>query len=141
MSLTPDAIARIRSSFNLVAPHADKLMETFYSNLFKKYPQVRSMFPKDMTDQKKHLAAAIGLVVKHADNLGAIEKPLQEMGQRHVGYKVTPEQYPLVRETLMDSLAQVAGKAFTPQLRGDWSAAVNAVAGVMLEGAAMKKAA
>ena len=70
----------IRDSFALLAPHAGKLMDRFYERLFARAPQVRSMFPADMTKQKAHLAAAVGLVVKHADNLAALEKPLLDMG-------------------------------------------------------------
>jgi len=129
------AVARIRQSFDLLAPQADLLMSTFYDRLFAAFPPVRTLFPKDMTQQKKHLTAAIALVVKHADNLPAIEKPLLDMGARHATYGAKPEHYGLVRDTLLGTMKDLAGPAWTIQLQTDWTTAVNAVAGIMIRGA------
>jgi len=129
------AVSRIRQSIDLLAPQADLMMSTFYDRLFAAFPPVRAMFPKDMTQQKKHLIAAVALVVKHADNLPAIEKPLLDMGARHAGYGAKPEHYGLVRDTLLGTMKDLAGPAWTPQHQEDWTAAINAVAGIMIRGA------
>jgi hemoglobin-like flavoprotein len=129
------AIARIRSSFELVAPRGQELMDTFYERLFAAAPSVKALFPKDMKKQKNHLLAAVGLVVKNADNLGSLEKALMDMGARHVKYGAQPAHYPVVRDTLVAALAKTAGKAWTPQLAADWTAALNVVAGAMIKGA------
>lgn len=129
------AVARLRSSFELVAPRGQELIDTFYNRLFAAHPSVRGMFPPDMTKQKQHLLAAVGLVVKHADDLGSLDKPLMDMGARHVNYGVRPEHYPIVRDTMLAALAEIAGPAWTPQLAGDWGAALGAVAAKMIEGA------
>ncbi len=133
--MTAERVQRIRSSFNLVAPRAGDLMDTFYSLLFERYPEVRPLFPKDMTGQKQHLAAAVALVVKHADNMTALEPALMEMGARHVGYGAKPEHYPLVGATMLDALERVTGAAWNAELREDWAWALNAVAGAMVKGA------
>lgn len=125
----------IRDSFALIAPHAAKLMDRFYERLFARAPQVRAMFPADMSKQKAHLAAAVGLVVKHADNLAALEKPLMEMGARHVAYGAKPEHYPVVRDEMLGAIQDVAGSAWTPAIGKAWGEALNAVAQVMIRGA------
>ncbi|MBY0113074.1 MAG: hypothetical protein K2Y21_09645 [Phycisphaerales bacterium] len=125
----------IRDSFALIAPHAPKLMDRFYERLFARAPQVRAMFPQDLSKQKAHLAAAVGLVVKHADNLGALEKPLMEMGARHVGYGAKPEHYPIVRDEMLGAIQDVAGPAWTPAIGHAWGEALNAVAAAMIRGA------
>ena len=130
-----NAVTRLRESYTLIAPRAQELIDTFYDKLFAAAPAVRPLFPTDMRAQKGHLLAAVGLVVKHADNLNALAEPLQQMGARHVKYGAKPEHYPVVRDTMVASIAQIAGKAWTPQLSGDWTAALNAVAGFMLKGA------
>lgn len=130
------AVTRLRESYNVIAPRAQELVDTFYNNLFAAAPAVRPLFPSDMRAQKGHLLAAIGLVVKHADNLNALAEPLQQMGARHVKYGAKPEHYPVVRDTMVASIAQITGKPWTPQLAADWTAALNAVAGYMLKGAA-----
>ncbi|MBL8757329.1 MAG: globin [Phycisphaerae bacterium] len=135
MSLDHGAVQRIRASFDLVAPRATGLVDRFYERLFKAAPGVRGMFPADMSKQKGHLLAAIGMVVKHADDFNALEKPLMDMGARHVGYGAKPEHYGLVRDTLLATLAEFAGPAWNEQLNQDWTAALNAVASTMIRGA------
>lgn len=133
--MNPDQVARIRSSFDLLAPRAGELMDRFYERLFRDYPSVKPMFPADMAKQKSHLTAAVALVVKHADNLAALEKPLQEMGARHVGYGAQPAHYGAVRDTMVATLAEMAQAAWTPELNADWTEALNTVAAAMIRGA------
>ncbi len=134
-------VSRIRSSFALLAPRGQEVIDTFYEMLFSKAPGVRALFPRDMAKQKGHLLAAVGLVVKHADNLGELSKPLAEMGQRHVKYGAQPEHYPVVRDTMVEALAKVAGPVWNAQLAADWTGALNAVAAAMLAKADQRKAA
>jgi hemoglobin-like flavoprotein len=134
-TMDSNAVIRIRSSFQLLAPRGQELIDTFYQLLFTAAPSVRALFPSDMSKQKGHLLAAVGLVVKHADNLASLETPLMDMGERHVKYGARPEHYPVVRDTMIAALARVAGPAWDAQLAADWTAALNAVAGAMLKGA------
>ncbi len=134
MTASP-SVQRIRDSYALLAPQGAELIDTFYALLFAKAPQLRTLFPKDMAAQKGHLLAAVGLVVKHADNLAALEAPLMDMGERHVKYGARPEHYPVVRDTMIDALARTAGPVWNDQLAQDWAAALNAVAGAMIRGA------
>ena len=125
----------MRSSLEAVSPRAGEVIDTFYATLFSTAPALRAMFPTDMSKQKGHLLAAVGLVVKHADNLDALTEPLMQMGERHVKYGAVPEHYPVVRDTMITALATIAGPVWTPQLAADWTEALNAVAGAMLKGA------
>lgn len=136
-----DQAARIRASFDLVAPHADAVVEAFYANLFAAAPAARALFPEDMAAQRQHLAAALALVVKHADRLETLAPALREMGVRHIRYGATPAHYGVVRDVLIATLAQHAGAAWNEQLASDWTAALNAVAGIMLDGARAAEAA
>lgn len=124
----------IRASFDLVAPRADELIGQFYSNLFQAAPGVRGLFPNDMTAQKKHLAAAVGLVVKHADDLTALDDALGAMGRRHVEYGAVEAHYPVVRDVLLQTLGEFAGDAWSPEINQAWTSALNTVAGQMLAG-------
>lgn len=125
----------IRASFNLVAPQAEHIIDRFYDNLFETAPGVRSMFPDDMTQQKKHLLGSVGLIVKHADNLAAISGALGDMGKRHARYGAQEAHYPVVRDVMLQTLSEVAGDAWTEEIHGAWERALNAVAGMMLKGA------
>lgn len=128
--------ARIRSSFDLVKAQLDAIVATFYQRLFDTHPEVRTLFPLEMARQRSHLAVAISLVVKHADDLEPIRSTLEEIGARHVTYGAERAHYGIVRDTLVASLAEHAGSAWTPELERAWSAALDRVSAVMLDGAA-----
>lgn len=127
---------RIKDSFNALAPHGESLVNRFYEKMFSEHPEVRPMFPDDMSQQKMHLLTSLALVVKNIDNFAALEQPLKKMGARHLAYGTKPEHYPVVGGTLLAVMGEMAGELWTDQLREDWTAAVNAIAGTMIAGAA-----
>ncbi len=130
-----EQIERLESSFNLLAPRAQELADRFYAKLFTEHRELRSMFPREMSQQKQKLVASLVLVVKNFRTAEKLHQPLVEMGQRHVGYGTEPEHYPVVRDTLVAVMGEMAGEAWNEQLDSDWKSAVDFVASVMLEGA------
>lgn len=126
----------LETSFDLVAPRGDELMDEFYSRLFAAAPAARSLFPDDLGRQKRMLLAALVLVRQSLRDLDAITPTLRRLGARHVAYGARPEHYPLVGQVLIGSMAEVAGHAWRPEYEQAWTAAFELVAGAMLEGAA-----
>ena len=133
MSLDLEAL---ETSFDLVAPRGDELMDEFYARLFEAAPSVRPLFPDDMKRQKTMLLGALVLLRKSLRDLDAIAPKLRELGARHVAYGARPEHYPVVGTTLIAAMASLAGDAWTPAFERAWSDAFDIVAGVMIEGAA-----
>ena len=132
MTLNLDAL---ETSFDLVAPNGDELMDEFYSRLFEAAPTVRPLFPEDMQRQKTMLLGALVLLRKSLRNLDAVVPKLRELGARHVAYGALPEHYPVVGATLVASLAAVAGDEWKDEYEQAWCAAYAVVAAVMMEGA------
>jgi methyl-accepting chemotaxis protein len=127
----------LETSFDLIAPEGDRLMDVFYDRLFAAAPAVKPMFAHtDFRRQKAMLLSALVLVRKSLRDLDAIVPTLRNLGARHVAYGARPEHYPVVAEVLLASMAEVAGDAWLPEYEQAWSAALGVVAGVMLEGAA-----
>jgi hemoglobin-like flavoprotein len=131
MSLNLEAL---ETSFDLVAPQGDELMDEFYGRLFAAAPAVRPLFPDDMRRQKTMLLGALVLLRKSLRDLDAIVPKLRELG-RHVGYGARPEHYPVVGTALIAAMASVAGDAWTAEYEVAWSEAFEIVANAMLEGA------
>ena len=127
----------LETSFDLVAPRGEALMDTFYARLFAAAPAVKPLFAgTDLRRQKGMLLSALVLLRKSLRDLDAIIPALRAMGARHVGYGARPEHYPVVGEVLIASMAEVAGDAWRPEYERAWEAAFGVVAGAMLEGAA-----
>jgi methyl-accepting chemotaxis protein len=133
MSLDLEAL---ETSFDIVAPRGDDLMDVFYARLFDAAPAVRPLFAgTDLRRQKAMLLSALVLVRKSLRDLDAIVPALHKLGARHVAYGARPEHYPVVAAVLIASMAEVAGAAWRPEYGRAWSDALDVVAGAMLDGA------
>jgi hemoglobin-like flavoprotein len=127
----------LETSFDLVAPRGDELMDIFYTRLFAAAPAVKPLFAgSDLRRQKTMLLGTLVLLRKSLRNLDAIVPKLRELGARHVAYGAQPAHYPVVGEALIAAMADVAGEAWRPEYERAWAAAFDVVAGAMLDGAA-----
>lgn len=127
-------IQRIEDSFKLLAPRGEELVDRFYANLFARHPAVRPLFPAEMKSQESMLLAALVLAVKSLRDPDNLRAALLGLGARHEEIGMREEHYPVVRDTLVDVMGQMAGDAWTSQLNDDWTAAIDFVASVMIEG-------
>ena len=133
MSLDLDAL---ETSFDIVAPRGDELMDVFYARLFDAAPAARPLFAgTDLRRQKAMLLSALVLVRKSLRDLDAIVPTLHKLGARHVDYGARPEHYPVVAAVLIASLAEIAGDAWRPEHELAWGAAFAVIADAMLSGA------
>lgn len=128
-------IKSLETSFDAIAPRGEELVEDFYSRLFTAAPQLRNLFPDDMTRQRAMLLAALVLLRKSLRDLDRIAPTLRSLGARHVGYGALPEHYPVVGALLIESMEHVAGDAWRPEYATAWARAYSAVAAEMMAGA------
>lgn len=132
--MDPAVIQRLEDSFNLLAPRGDELVHNFYMKLFTQNRNLRPMFPKDGTEQKKKLLASIVLVMQNIRTPEKLESPLKDLGAKHHQYNVQLEHYGVVRDVLIETMADMAGNVWNSQLTEDWTGALNFVASIMIEG-------
>jgi nitric oxide dioxygenase len=139
--MTPDQLELVRLSFAAAAPRADELTTVFYRRLFATAPAARALFPDDLSEQRKKLAAALATIVEATARPDELVPYLRRLGRRHVAYGAVAEHYPLVADTLKATLAELLGPAWSPSLDEAWTAALQLVSDVMLQGAAQVDAA
>jgi hemoglobin-like flavoprotein len=126
----------LRSSFDLVTEIQPNLTRRFYEILFERYPQARPLFGRKSSEaQAEMLQQALVAVLDHIEDASWLEQTLKGMGQKHVDYGVTEEMYDWVGASLLATLAEVAGDAWSPELNEAWTAAYGAIAGLMQQGA------
>ena len=125
----------LEETFALLAPQGENIVKKFYEELFNRFPEVVPLF-KNTTSEKQQtkLLAALKLVVSSLRNTDALVNALTEMGKRHQGYGIEPEQYGAVTSTLLDVLAEFAGEAWTDNVAKAWSNALALVVDTMLAG-------
>ena len=80
--------------------------------------------------------ATISVAVAGLTKLDAIVPTVQELGRKHVDYKVTPEMYDTVAAALLWTLEQGLGDAWNDELKEAWTATYVLVADVMKAAAA-----
>ena len=126
----------IETTFDLVAPRGEELMDVFYARLFAAAPAVEPLFAgTDIRRQKAMLLSALVLVRTSLRDMDALVPRLRELGARHVAYGARPQHYVIVGEALIASLAQIAGEAWRPEHELAWGAALAVIADAMLSGA------
>ncbi len=126
----------IETTFDLVAPRGDELMDVFYARLFAAVPAVKPLFAgTDFPRQKTMLLSALVLVRRSLRDMDALVPELRELGARHGAYGATPEHYIVVGEVLIASLAEIAGEAWRPEHELAWGAALAVIADAILGGA------
>ena len=126
----------LETSFDVVAPRGEELVDEFYRRLFEAAPAVVPLFANtDLQRQKTMLLGTLVLLRKSLRDLKAIVPKLRELGARHVAYGAQPEHYPVVGEALIAAMATTAGPAWRSEHERAWREAFGIVAGAMLDGA------
>jgi hemoglobin-like flavoprotein len=130
--MTPDQVTLVQQSFAKVAPISDQAAVLFYDRLFEIAPSVKSMFPTDMTEQRKKLMATLAVVVNGLGNLESILPAASALATRHVTYGAKAEHYPVVGAALLWTLEKGLGDAWTPDVAEAWTAAYGTLSGFMI---------
>lgn len=134
--MTPEQVAMVQESFQKVVPIAGTAADLFYDRLFTIAPDVRSMFPDDLKEQKKKLIAMLATAVTNLHQVDKIIPAVEELGKRHVAYGVTAAHYEPVGAALLWTLEKGLGADFTPPLKAAWTETYMTLAGVMQNAAA-----
>ena len=130
--MNPTQIKLVQDSFAKVAPISEQAAVLFYGRLFEVAPAVRSMFPDDLSEQRKKLMATLAAVVNGLSNLDSILPVASALATRHVSYGAKAEHYPVVGGALLWTLEKGLGDAWTPELAAAWTAAYGTLSGYMI---------
>jgi len=134
--MTPEQIALVKSTWEMVVPISDKAAELFYGRLFELNPDLESMFSGDMSEQGKKLMRMIGTAVNGLDRLDDIVPAVQQLGVRHIEYGVKDADYDTVGAALLWTLEQGLGEAFTNDVNTAWATVYGLLADTMKSAAA-----
>ncbi|MGD9669382.1 MAG: globin family protein [Hyphomicrobiaceae bacterium] len=133
--MTPQQVKLVQDSFKKVEPIAGQAADLFYGRLFEIAPQVRPLFPSDLSQQKSKLMNMIGTAVNNLHQVEKIIPAVQDLGRKHVGYGVTADQYKPVGEALIWTLEKGLGDEFTPDVKSAWVTTYQTLEKVMTDAA------
>jgi hemoglobin-like flavoprotein len=137
--MTPEQIKLVQESFKKVEPIAPQAADLFYDRLFQIAPEVKPLFPADLSAQKQKLMTMIGTAVTNLHQVEKIVPAVQDLGRRHASYGVKDAHYKPVGDALIWTLDKGLGADFTQPVKDAWVAAYTTLATVMTEAAASVK--
>ena len=130
--MTPDQVKLVQDSFAKVVPISETAAVLFYDRLFEIAPQVKAMFPADMTEQRRKLMATLAVVVGGLGNLESVLPAASALAKRHVSYGAKAEHYPVVGAALLWTLEKGLGDGWTPDIAAAWTTAYGTLSGYMI---------
>jgi hemoglobin-like flavoprotein len=118
----------------------DSLSKRFYTKLFIKHPEVRPLFPTDLTELSTKLISVFELVIfsfhEQSPNKFLLQKdvliPLRTLGKKHMDKGVDNFYYPIANEILINSIKEEAGHLFSPEAEAAWKLAFHHITTAML---------
>jgi hemoglobin-like flavoprotein len=137
--MTPDGIDAVTRSYARLTASERQLSARFYERLFTVAPNLRRLFPENLTVLQGHFEAALALVVRNLNDMDALKDALRDLGAQHVHWGARPEDYVTARDALVAAIGSFSPD-WTPALEAHWRAAITAIIVPMLEGAAVHTA-
>jgi nitric oxide dioxygenase len=124
--LSPESLSVVQATAPVVAAHADQITANFYPRMFNAHPELLRVFNQGNQATGEQSKALAGSVVAYAVQLIDPEAPsfdhvMRRIAYKHVSLGIRPEQYTIVGEHLLASVAEVLGDAVTPEVAAAWS--------------------
>jgi hemoglobin-like flavoprotein len=136
--LSSNQIELLKKTFR--ALDTDSLSKRFYTKLFLKHPEVRPLFPTDLTELSTKLISVFELVIfsfhEQSPNKFLLQKdvliPLRTLGKKHMDKGVENLYYPIANEILINSIKEEVGPLFSPEAEVAWKLAFQHLTTAML---------
>lgn len=126
MNLQPDDPALFHASLDRTMRHPE-FLQSFYRRFMDSSEEIAAMFKgRDMGRIQKKLIMTLQTVSEHTEGQPGLAMYLELLGRIHQRLNITPEQFTLWRNALIET-AEECDELFTPQLRGAWERAIDAV--------------
>jgi len=124
--LSDQSLGVVEATAPVVAAHADEITAHFYPRMFAAHPELLRVFNQGNQATGEQSKALAGSVVAYAVQLIDPKAPsfdhvMRRIAYKHVSLGIRPEQYTIVGEHLLASVAEVLGDAVTPEIAAAWS--------------------
>lgn len=122
----------LRSSWAHVAMDPAFAAQLFYGRLFQQRPELRAMFGEDMAAQGRKLMDTLNFVVDHLDKPDVLAEPVRQLGIRHQGYGVVPDDYNDVGAALVWAFQNILQGEFKSETQDAWVVAYTQISSAMI---------
>lgn len=133
--ITPEQIAIVKSTAPVLKEHGNTITTVFYNNLLAAQPALKKIFSltsQTTGRQPRALAGAVLAYASYIDDLPKLRTAIERIAHKHVSLQVSPPQYEVVGQFLIEAIGQVLGDAATPEIVDAWTNAYGVLAGVFI---------
>jgi hemoglobin-like flavoprotein len=129
--VTPEQIALVQASAGRLTPDLGAVSHDFYVRLFAAYPEVRDLFPADVTGQEKKFSDSIAAIVEAIPDFPAFAEKAAALGRVHARHRISADLYPEVAGVLLEAL-EAGDPGWDEPTREAWATAYDLLAEAML---------
>lgn len=133
-----DIQLELQNSLDYLLRNEDEFAEKFYNKVFTKSPHIRELFNNNMQSQGRLLTHMLGGIVYSMSRPEYLELGLKSLGKSHARYGVLEEHYPIVLESLKETIKEELGELFTERIGKAWERALIDVTTEMKKYASIK---
>jgi len=133
-----DIQLELQNSLDYLLRNEDEFAEKFYNKVFTKSPHTRELFKNNMQSQGRLLTHMLGGIVYSMSRPEYLELGLKSLGESHARYGVLEEHYPVVLESLKETIREELGELFTERIGMAWERALIDVTTEMKKYASIK---
>lgn len=134
--MTHEQIKLVQESFRRFEPQAHAIAESFYKRLHEIEPDMQTVIPEDIEEQKELFVSLLAFAVATLERLDVFAPALEELGRWCVRVGICPEDYERVADAFLTAISETLDGETRPlrTLRA-WHAMFWTIAGVMIDAA------
>ncbi|WP_431686599.1 NO-inducible flavohemoprotein [Hahella sp. NBU794] len=133
--LDSNTIATIKATIPVLESGGVAITEHFYRRLFSHNPELLNIFNSSHQHsggQQVALFNAIAAYAKHIETPEALQSAVERIAHKHTSFNIQPAQYDIVGHHLLETLQELLGDAFTPEIRDAWTKAYQFLASIFI---------
>ncbi|WP_417507412.1 NO-inducible flavohemoprotein [Marinomonas gallaica] len=134
--LSQTHIDTVKATIPVLASAGTAITEHFYKRMFTHNPELKDVFNMSHQATGRQPAAlfnAIAAYATHIDNLEVLTGAVMRIAHKHTSFNIQPNQYPIVGHHLIETLRELLGDAFTPDIEEAWGAAYQQLADLFIQ--------
>ncbi|MEM8744960.1 MAG: methyl-accepting chemotaxis protein [Pseudomonadota bacterium] len=129
--VTPDQMRLVQQTLSAIEPQADQAAETFFNKLFEIDPELRRLFPDDLSEQQTNLISTVQVIVGGLDSPDRIIPAVKVLGERHKEFGLEDAHYERAVQAMLSTLETSLGDGYTDEVCDAWVTVYSVLADTM----------
>jgi nitric oxide dioxygenase len=120
--MTPKQKLIVQSTFEQVQLAIPHIADRFYSRLFRKHDDLKSLFTNSQHKQAIEFGRSLGEIVHRLDSPTELKSYLQLLAKRHEEFGLTDVHYIAAGKAFVFAIRHALGRSFNRNVANAWNA-------------------